>query len=87
VFFQNHITPLHIASKWGHVEMVKLLVDSGCNVHTDTRVYMHHCYYVQQVQVSEIYSTRAMSAKCPIWGAWWEVPRWIEEVPAEGVGI
>jgi len=30
--------PLHIASKWGHVEMVKLLVDNTCNLHGDTKV-------------------------------------------------
>lgn len=40
MLFQNHITPLHIASKWGHVEMVKLLVDSGCNIHSETKVYI-----------------------------------------------
>ncbi len=36
--FQNAITPLHVASKWGRQNMVILLLDSGANINCATRV-------------------------------------------------
>ena len=36
--FQNSITPLHVASKWGRTNMVTLLLDSGANINCATRV-------------------------------------------------
>ncbi|VDK41298.1 unnamed protein product [Dibothriocephalus latus] len=33
----NNITPLHVAAKWGRLQMVKLLLDSGAIVDCRTR--------------------------------------------------
>ena len=38
LFFQNNITPLHVASKWGRVNMVNTLLDRGARIDAKTRV-------------------------------------------------
>ena len=35
--FQHNITPLHVAAKWGKVNMVSLLLDKGSNLESKTR--------------------------------------------------
>lgn len=35
---QNHITPLHVAAKWGRVNMVNTLLDRGAKIDAKTRV-------------------------------------------------
>lgn len=37
VLFQNNITPLHVAAKWGRIDMVKLLLDNGALFDSRTR--------------------------------------------------
>jgi ankyrin len=35
--FQHHITPLHVAAKWGKTNMVSLLIEKGANIEAKTR--------------------------------------------------
>lgn len=35
---KHHISPLHVAAKWGKTNMVKLLLDKGANLDASTRV-------------------------------------------------
>ena len=37
VFLQHNITPLHVAAKWGKVNMVSLLLDKGAALEAKTR--------------------------------------------------
>lgn len=34
---QHHITPLHVAAKWGKTNMVSLLIEKGANIEAKTR--------------------------------------------------
>lgn len=37
VCWQHNITPLHVASKWGKLQMVEFLIDKGACIDSKTR--------------------------------------------------
>lgn len=43
--YQQNITPLHVATKWGKANSVNLLLDSGAKIDVKTRVIIHVFMY------------------------------------------
>ena len=38
MFIQNHQTPLHLAAKGGHTDIVQLLIDKGADINAKNEV-------------------------------------------------
>ena len=55
---QNNITPLHVASKWGRVNMVNTLLDRGARIDAKTRVSIavHYCTIIISTLIQNICS-------------------------------
>lgn len=50
IVVQNCVTALHVASKWGHRNIVQLLLNSGADIDCPTGVCQlpHYTYYIVQ---------------------------------------